>query len=160
MLKPLLFCGWAGLMAFTVACRPPAPPVADTRDADVAAVKAVEVAWSKDAGTKSPEAFVKYYSDDATVMIPNAPVLHGREATAKALKPLMDDPNFNMSFQGATAVASKGGDMVYTQGAYTMTVSDPKGKPMTDKGKYLTVWTKQADGSWKAVEDIFNSDLP
>jgi ketosteroid isomerase-like protein len=31
---------------------------------------------------------------------------------------------------------------------------------MTDKGKYLTVYTKQADGSWKAVADTMNSDSP
>ena len=38
--------------------------------------------------------------------------------------------------------------MVYLQGAYTMTVTNPKTKkPMTDKEKYLTLYTKQADGS-------------
>ena len=29
---------------------------------------------------------------------------------------------------------------------------------LTDKGKYLTVYMKQADGSWKAVADTYNSD--
>ena len=29
-----------------------------------------------------------------------------------------------------------------------------------DHGKYVEVWNKQADGKWKAVADIFNSDLP
>jgi ketosteroid isomerase-like protein len=42
-----------------------------------------------------------------------------------------------------------------------MTMSGPKGtKPITDKGKYLTVFKKQADGSWKAVADMINSDTP
>ena len=51
--------------------------------------------------------------------------------------------------------------MVYSQGTYTMTVSNQKTKkPMTDKGKFLTVYMKQADGSWKAVSDTFNSDSP
>jgi ketosteroid isomerase-like protein len=31
---------------------------------------------------------------------------------------------------------------------------------MTDRGKYLAVWKKQADGSWKCVADMFNTDLP
>ena len=49
--------------------------------------------------------------------------------------------------------------MAYLQGTYTMT--DPKTKkPMADKGKYLTVFTKQPDGSWKAIADAFNSDPP
>jgi ketosteroid isomerase-like protein len=41
-----------------------------------------------------------------------------------------------------------------------MTENDAAGKPMTDKGKYLEVWKKQADGTWKCVVDMFNTDLP
>jgi ketosteroid isomerase-like protein len=39
-------------------------------------------------------------------------------------------------------------------------MTDPKNKKktITDKGKYLTVYTKQADGSWKAIADTYNSD--
>jgi ketosteroid isomerase-like protein len=56
-------------------------------------------------------------------------------------------------------MASKCGDMVYLQGTYTMTMTDPKTKkPLTDKGKYLTIFTKQPDGIWKAIADTFNSD--
>lgn len=42
----------------------------------------------------------------------------------------------------------------------TMTPKTGKGKPMSDKGKYIVVLQKQADGSWKIVRDISNSDLP
>jgi len=45
------------------------------------------------------------------------------------------------------------------QGTYTMTDLKTK-KPMTDKGKYPTVFTKQPDGIWKAIADAFNSDPP
>jgi ketosteroid isomerase-like protein len=59
------------------------------------------------------------------------------------------------------AEASKGGDFVYTIGTYSMTVSNPKDKkPITDRGKYLTVFKKQPDGTWKMVADMINSDLP
>jgi ketosteroid isomerase-like protein len=66
-----------------------------------------------------------------------------------------------VGLQSTRAMASKGGDMVYLQGAYTMTMTDSKTKkPMTDKGKYLTIFSKQPDGSWKAIADTFNSDSP
>jgi ketosteroid isomerase-like protein len=36
-----------------------------------------------------------------------------------------------------------------------MTMTDPATKkPATSKGSYLTVWQKQTDGAWKAVEDF------
>jgi len=74
---------------------------------------------------------------------------------------MMADPNFSLSFQGTRADASKGGDLVYTVGTYTLTMSGPKDKkPVTDKGKYMTLYKKQADGTWKAVADMINSDLP
>jgi ketosteroid isomerase-like protein len=31
---------------------------------------------------------------------------------------------------------------------------------VADRGKYLAVWKKQADGSWKIEADMWNSDLP
>jgi ketosteroid isomerase-like protein len=30
---------------------------------------------------------------------------------------------------------------------------------MPDSGKYLTVWQKQADGGWKIIRDINNTDI-
>jgi hypothetical protein len=42
-----------------------------------------------------------------------------------------------------------------------MTMTNPKTKkPVTEKGKYVTVYKKQADGTWKAIEDINNADAP
>jgi len=46
-------------------------------------------------------------------------------------------------------------EYAYTRGRYTLTMTGPdSGKPETSTGHYLTVWQKQADGSWKAVEDF------
>jgi ketosteroid isomerase-like protein len=41
-----------------------------------------------------------------------------------------------------------------------MTMTNPKNKkPVEDKGSYLTVFKKQADGGWKAIEDINTSEI-
>ena len=135
--------------------------MADTHDADVSALKATEAAWVKDAATKDVDKWVAHYTDDASVLIPDTPILTGKEAIRGGLKAMMSDPNFALTF-GATKVdAAKSGDLGYTQGTYSMTTSHPKTKaPMTEKGKYLTVYRKQADGTWKAVEDTFMADAP
>jgi hypothetical protein len=51
--------------------------------------------------------------------------------------------------------------MGYTQGTYEMTMTDPASKrEIHDHGSYVTIYSKQADGSWKAVADIACSAWP
>ena len=52
------------------------------------------------------------------------------------------------------------GDYAIETGSVTMTLQPKTGKAMNDVGKYLTVWKKQPDGSYKIIRDIANSDLP
>jgi ketosteroid isomerase-like protein len=69
-------------------------------------------------------------------------------------------PGFSIGWQSTKAEVARAGDMGYSVGTYQMGMNDPGGNPMTDRGKYATVWRKQPDGNWKAIVDIFNSDLP
>src|SRR5579872_1903322 len=145
------------LVAITVGCAtPPAPPAAppDTRAADIQAVKDLEAQWVKDAAT-----WAAYFTDDGSGLYPGGPTLNGKAAIQAAMVPIVADKNFALTFASDKQVASKGGDMIYTQGTYSMTLTNPKTKkPMTDKGKFLTIYMKQADGSWKVTADTFNSD--
>jgi ketosteroid isomerase-like protein len=56
---------------------------------------------------------------------------------------------------------SRSGDLGYTRGTYMLTATDPASKKaVTEKGRFVTIFRKQADGSWKAVQDINNADAP
>ena len=156
----LIVCLTLALLAVGCSNAPaPTPTPADTRAADVQAVKDIETAWSKDANSKDADKWASYLAEDGSGLYPGGATLNGRAAVKAAMAPYFADPNFSLNFQSTRAMASKGGDMVYSQGTYTMTMTNPKTKkPMTDHGKYLTVYTKQADGSWKAAADTFNSD--
>ena len=35
---------------------------------------------------------------------------------------------------------------------------DAEGKEITKRGKWIGTWRKKADGTWKLVEEIWNSD--
>jgi len=151
-----------GLLLSLAACSqapPPAPP--DMRAADEKAIHDDEVAWNQDWAAKDIEKIVSHYADDATLMIPDFPLMKGKDAMRAALKEMVADKNLALSFSSSTLEASKGGDVAYMQGTYSLTETDPKTKKaVTEKGKYVTVYKKQADGSWKAVEDINNRDAP
>jgi ketosteroid isomerase-like protein len=147
------------LFAFTTACTQAPPP--DTHAADVQALKDTDAAWGKVLVAKDFEKSMSYYADDASVLMPNAPAINGKDAIRAAWKPVFDDPNLAFTFQGSRIEVAKSADLGYWQGTYTFTTTDPKTKrPVTDKGKYVEVYKKQADGTWKSVADIWNTDMP
>jgi ketosteroid isomerase-like protein len=133
----------------------------ENRDADTQAIKDTEAAAVKDIATKDVEKWVQHYSEDAAVLLPNAPAIIGRDNIRAGLKPMMADPNFSLTFLATKAEVSRGGDIGYTRGTYTMTMSDPKThEPFTEKGKYLSVFRKNGEGKWLIIEDMASSDLP
>ena len=51
--------------------------------------------------------------------------------------------------------------MAYELGTYAMTFEVPGGQsPVSDTGKYLAIWKKQADNSWKFHIDSWSSSQP
>lgn len=147
------------LLAFATACQTQA--TSDTRAADEATLRKMDDEWSKAAGsTKDVEKTVSFYSDDAIVMPPNIPTLTGKEPIRALWKSMLGTPSFSGGWQATKVEVARSGDLAYVSGNYEFKETDAGGKPITDKGKYLEIWKKQADGSWKCVADMFNSDLP
>ena len=124
------------------------------------AIRSADVAWSKAAEAKDLERVLAVFADGASELAPNTPISTGKEAIRKAWASYFATPGFAISWQPTKVEAAAGGDLGYSMGTYTLTVHDASARPVTDRGKYVTVWKKQADGSWKVVADIFNSDLP
>jgi len=142
-----------GFVVVLGSCEKPAPP--DTRAADEKAIRALEEEWSKAAMAKDATKFAGYYAPDASLYIPGAPAMHGKAAIADGLKTAMSDPNFSLSFKTAQVHVAKSGDLACSEGTYEETGSIPVSKKkVEEKGNYVTCYSKQADGTWKAIADI------
>jgi uncharacterized protein (TIGR02246 family) len=142
-----------------------APPAPATPAVDIAAeqgkIRDLETAWVAAAAAKDLEKSVSVYADDAILLNPGAPAAKGRDAIRAAWKKMLADPNSKLVFASNRIDVSSSGDMASTSGSYTMTMTNPKTKkPVEDKGTYITVYKKQADGSWKAIEDVASSEIP
>jgi uncharacterized protein (TIGR02246 family) len=149
-------CAAAALTLMAVACND-----ADTHDADVKAVQANEIQWNQDWQAKDSNKIVAHYADDAVLIIPGSPAINGKDAIAKSLAGMLADPALSLKFQTVKTDVAKSGDLGYTQGSYTLTLTDPQTKQIiNDHGNYVTTYRKQADGTWKAVADIASSDVP
>jgi len=138
--------------------QPPASPAAPVfGQEDQAAIRTTtEAALAIANGSQDWDEYVAvYYAPDATVLPPNAEAVHGRAAISAFLAAFPPITTFT-----AEMVTVEGnGDLAYVHGRYHLDMSTPDG-PQADDGKYIEVWKRQADGSWKIAYDIFNSDLP
>ena len=157
----MLRLGRSGLLVCVLAlaaCAPQAQAPPDTRPADEAAIHAAVTEWSASAQVKDADKFTSFYAEDAVVMMEDAPDISGKAAIREAIGGMMQDPNFSLSFEADKVVVARSGDLAYETGTYAMTLSDAKKQPSTEKGNYVVVWQKQADGAWKVVRDVPVSD--
>lgn len=129
-------------------------------EAERAAILKADADWSAAIGTKDPNAFAAFVAADGTIMPPNSPAVGGSDAVVQWATETLAMPGFSVSWQATGAEVASSGDLGYTIGTYDLQGQMPDGTPMTDRGKYATVWKKQADGTWKVAVDIFNSDMP
>jgi uncharacterized protein (TIGR02246 family) len=151
--------GATALVACTGAPAPPPPaPTPDTRAADEAAIRALIGEWSGAAQAKDAAKFVSFYAEDAVVMLAGAPDLIGLPAVREGITHMMQDPAFALSFEADKVVVARSGDLAYETGTYSMAMTGPGKKAATEKGHYVVVWQKQADGSWKVAVDTPVSD--
>ena len=142
------------LLSFTVS--PAAMAASGEMSADAKALAKLDDDWSKAAGTRDAERVASYYAEDAIAYPPNEPAALGRAAAKKVWGAYFAEPSLMISWR--TQHAEVIGDLGYTSGSYEVTSKGPDGKAGSEKGKYLCVWKKQADGTWKAVHDMWNSD--
>lgn len=103
------------------------------------------------------ERIVAYWSDDARIFPPGMPVVEGKAAIREFVTSSLKIPGFSVTWQVAQAVISPDGRLGYTTGTNRMVAPDSTGKLVTTQGRYVTVWRKESDGSWKCVIDFWNS---
>jgi ketosteroid isomerase-like protein len=147
-------CGFAGVL-FASGCSRPA--VVDAKAAEQA-VRDMDAQWSKAAAAHDLAGVLSYYADDAIVLPPNERTITNKQTNHDEWAALLT-PGMDLSWKADRVEAAGSGDMAYETGTYTLNMKDAKGNSTTDKGKVLQVWKKQGDGSWKAVADMWSSDL-
>ncbi len=155
----------AALSALAMACEKPETEEMDDTPtaAEVAAVRAAIDAANAEVVAALNAADVpkllSNYTDDAILMLPNAPAMRGHAEMEAGAKAMMETATFS-NVSVTTEDVMLAGDMAIETGSNEMTLTPKGGKPMVDKGKYITIWKRQADGSWKIVRDVSNSNMP
>jgi len=127
------------------------------RDEVKQAIKADEAKWNQQFKAKDSEGLVGHYADDAFFVAPGVAGAEGSTPIRQVYANALTDPAFEIHFSSDKIDSS--GDLAYARGHFDEKYTDKKtGKVMADSGFYLTVYKKQDDGSWKAVEDFATAD--
>jgi uncharacterized protein (TIGR02246 family) len=132
--------------------------IQQARAADEAAIRAASAAWSQAATAKDLDKAVSFYAADALILPEKAPALRGNENIRKDWAPLLALPGAGLSWQTSALQVARSGELAYETGAYNFVTTDKKGKSTDYKGKYLVIWKKQSDGTWKVAVDTDNPD--
>ncbi len=141
---------------------PPPQPVAQVpAPVDPAAIarqiQTMDADWSHAANVGDIDKCISYYADDGLLMEPGSPASSGKEAFRKSWTAMVTGPQYvSLTFESTKVTVAQAGDMAWDIGTYQWTTKDKTGKTSTEAGKYLEVWQKQVDGSWKVSADIYN----
>jgi ketosteroid isomerase-like protein len=113
----------------------------------------MEDAFAAASNARDAESVVKYYSDDAHTMPPNAPTLVGKAAILERMKKNVaeDEDGATERFEILDVFAA--GNYATEVGKYIRTAKDGTEKT----GKYVSIFEKR-DGKYICIRDIYNDD--
>ncbi|MBA7475845.1 hypothetical protein ES707_11219 [subsurface metagenome] len=141
-----------------------AGPATAAKAADVEAFKAaVEDTWDKYSiamNAENPDLWISLWDENGIQMPPGAPAVVGKPAIEKGIHEsyqALDWEEFTIYLEEVKVA----GDWGFARGTYSASIT-PKagGETAFLDGKYLTIFKRQPDGSWKIFRDCFNSNVP
>jgi uncharacterized protein (TIGR02246 family) len=117
------------------------------------AIQQINTEFSELYDRRDATAISAAYLEDGAILAPNQPTVHGRQAIEDFWKGFFDELGGAASIE--TVEIAGEGDVAYQWATYTLA-----GGAQSDAGKFVEVYKRHADGSWKIRLTIFNSDNP
>ena len=118
----------------------------------------LERRFAVDVAAGGGRAFASWFADDAVSLSNGRPVLLGRGAVAASAN--WDAKSYQLTWTPAGAQMGPSNDMGFTWGHYEGRSTDAHGELVTVTGRYITVWRKLADGTWKVAMDASATEPP
>lgn len=115
--------------------------------------------WAQAAEAGDIEKTLSYWADDAVIISGGQPMIEGKAAIRNMVEESFKMPGFEISWEPQSATVSEDGKLGYLVEDSHMVMPDSTGQPVKHHFKSVTIWKKQADGTWKNVVDVM-SPLP
>ena len=118
----------------------------------------LEARFARDVAARGGAAFADWFADDGVALNNGQAALIGKVAIAKSAN--WSPKDYQLTWTPTDAMMGPSDDMGYTWGHYEGRSKDANGNPIVTSGRYITMWRKEPDGSWKVALDAGANDAP
>ncbi len=154
--RPLLALAATMQLALAAALAAAAPPPPSTAD-----LLAADRAFAAATAARGAAGWGSFFAADGFMVPPSGELPKGGPAGAEAeMRAFLADSKASLGWHPEQAVLALSGDLGYTLGTWERHATGPDGQVVIRTGRYLTVWRRQADGTWKVAADIGNVAPP
>lgn len=129
------------------------------RAPDLQTIDALRAEHTRGVNSGDPAMVLAGMTDDVVYLPPGQPPVLGKARVAAFIQPLYDQFDWEITMAPSQVTAQ--GDWAVEWGMLEGTATPlAGGQATTINGKYVFVYARQADGSWKITTDIFNDNAP
>jgi len=115
-------------------------------------------AWEEAANEKDISRWSSFLSEDPYFSPADSPPLTGRAAILDYYEKLFSDPAFSLECEQLEIHVSQSADMAWSRGVCNGTSTGADGDQVSGSSRWLKVWMKQSDGSWKGRVNSWKFD--
>lgn len=132
-------------------------PDAQQLEAWKAEIMEADRAFDAATAEQGADGWVSFFSETGAMVVEGIGEVRGPEAIRKIIEPGFADPSASLRWEPLRAEMAQSGDLGYTVGRFQNIVVDSTGADqVVRQGIYVSIWRRQADGSWKVEMDLGN----
>jgi ketosteroid isomerase-like protein len=135
---------------------PASPAEREALKTELVKTEADFCAMARDQGI--PAAFAHFIAPDGVLFDADPQQYRGAAAVARRYGD--SRPSGILTWAPSFVDVAASGDLGYTWGRYEYRATGPDGQPHIATGYFLTIWKRQADGTWRFVIDNGAADRP
>jgi uncharacterized protein (TIGR02246 family) len=120
------------------------------------AIEQTAIAWETAFNAGDGKAVAELYTEDAALLPPDGARVDGRAAIGEFWQGAIDSGLADADLEVVEVTES--GDLAYEVGAFSLSAPGADGARATVAGKYVIVWQRGDDGTWRLHRDIWNMD--
>jgi uncharacterized protein (TIGR02246 family) len=106
-------------------------------------------AWDK----ADASLIAQLFAEDGILLRRNGKFFKGPQQILERMKTALEGAGKGVKATVTTVDLWLDGDTAYETGTYSYKYQE-NGKPVNEEGRYVTIWKRQSDGSWKIVMDM------